>query len=475
MTTALAATGHGRPARPPCARQRDAVAVVPLMATLLLSLLVPLLLPVTPAAAVTTGQLLWAQRIGSATAEAGADALAAGPDGVTAIAGWKTVGDQDVPMVARFTAGGRKWVRTLPWPGDAYGVAVDRKGNVYAAAKVSPGAGSDIVVAKWGPTGTLRWVTTPYDEGPGTLDWPVALTLDRSGNVIVLGVIDVPGTWGAVVLKYRPDGTPAWPAVRYDPSADPDAGAIWPYDVVTDGAGDIYFAGSAEYLGTEAGFVAKVAGADGSKVRGWLDEPVHAPCSRFLALALRGSSLVAAGMTGYPGGGGHGDAVVARYSLGLEQRSRVEWGTGNDADELLWDVVIDSRGAICATGGRYRASDGTGRAVTVKFPPTLTGALWKATYLPASHSAEGWYITRDGADNVYVAGIAVDSHDRDRMLVIKYGPGGARKWLRTWAGGGPDDSDPCGIALGTKGGVHVAGEVSARGDVWQAALLKYAR
>ena len=61
------------------------------------------------------------------------------------------------------------------------------------------------------------------------------------------------------------------------------------------------------------------------------------------------------------------------------------------------------------------------------------------------------------------------------MLTIKYSPTGVRKWLKTWSAGGPDDDELNGMVLGTKGGVYVGGQVTGKGDIYQAALLKYQR
>jgi len=93
------------------------------------------------AEAAKSGKLLYAKRIGSSTTEAGATAIAAGPKGVTALAGYQRQGTY-YPMVAKYTSAGKRvWLRryTAAVEGWADDVAFDRSGNVYVAATVWSG------------------------------------------------------------------------------------------------------------------------------------------------------------------------------------------------------------------------------------------------------------------------------------------------------------------------------------------------
>lgn len=111
--------------------------------------------------------------------------MTAGPNGAAAVAGWQMVPRTgQVPMVARYAAAGRKWVRTLTTQGWAYGVAIDRAGNVYVAATVNPSARGDIAVVKYSATGAWRWTRT-YNGGDR--DAARRIAVDRSGNVVAVG------------------------------------------------------------------------------------------------------------------------------------------------------------------------------------------------------------------------------------------------------------------------------------------------
>ena len=448
--------------------------------TSLLVVLVLLLLA-AEAQAYRPGQLIYAKRIGTSTSEAGAWAMAGGPNGATAIAGWKIVPvTGQVPMVARYTAGGAKWVRTYASPGYAHAVAFDRAGNVYVAATVDPSTGGDIAVIKYSAAGTWKWTKT-YDAGGPDSPWEIVV--DRSGNVIVAGTSVVPGTpMGIVVLKYDANGNLVWPAAaRYDPPAgDPDAGGSNVEDVALDGAGNVYVAGASEYrvsgVWIESALVVKFAAADGVRTAGFVYKPLHNTSSWFDGLAVRGSAVVGVGETWDPADAKPEDALVVRLNLSLVQKYRKEWGASNKTGEWFGDALIDGKGNVYVTGDQWLdRPGGYDKAVTMKLNPTLSKVLWKATYLPTSRGAEGWYIARDSTGNIFVAGAKDDSRGNDDVLTIKYSPTGVRKWLKTWSAGGPDDDEVNGMVLGTKGGVYVGGQVTGKGDIYQAALLKYQR
>jgi hypothetical protein len=433
------------------------------------------------AQASVTGDLIFAKRIGTSGSPAGSWTVAAGPDGVTAVAGWKWSSDLgvSVPMVAKYSASGeRKWLQTYTdlGSGSADAVAFDANGSIYVAATVGSGSAYDIVVIRYGSAGTLKWVRT-YDGPAGEVDYVEALVIDKAGNVVVVGGSRKSADdrdWGTVVVKYDRDGTPLWaePA-RFDPDlADPNAGAIWPYDAACDADGNVYVVGSSEYWDgadwIERAFVARFNAADGTRAWGQVYDSAVNPESDFTQVVVRGTVVVAVGST-WPD---PMDALVVKYNTSGLQRYWREWGTGNTTGEWYGDVVMDGSYNIYVAGGQW--SDYLERVVTMKLRPDLTTA-WKATYLPTSDWAEGWYITRNSLGNVYVAGIKW-TYSGDwftDILTLKYSATGARKWARVWSAGGPGDDTPTGLVLGTTDGVYVAGEVTNVDDFEQAVLLKY--
>lgn len=191
---------------------------------------------------------------------------------------------------------------------------------------------------------------------------------------------------------------------------------------------------------------------------------------------MQGSAVVTVGYTWDPAATDQGDAVVARFDPALQLKHQTEWGAGDADEEWFGDVVLDGKGAAYVTGYQsLNGSTGYSKAVTVKFDPALSKAVWTDSYKPAAKDTEGCFIARDGLGYVYVAGLKDGADGYEDFLTVKYSPSGKRKWLKTWSGGGPDHDEPFGLVLGTQGGVYVGGQVTGKGDISQAALVKYRR
>ncbi len=455
-------------------RGRGARLMLATSAALLLTLLFA-----AGAEAAKSGKLLYAKRIGSSTTEAGATAIAAGPKGVTALAGYQRQGTY-YPMVAKYTSAGKRvWLRryTAAVEGWADDVAFDRSGNVYVAATVWSGTRPDIVVLKYSAGGVLRWATEPYDSGSNREDEAVKLAVDGKGDVVVLGESNYTGRMGIVVLKYKKkNGKLAWaePA-RWDPDpGDPDQGDHDMADLALDGKGDIYVAGSVKFAGIEGGLIRKARGSDGAKLLGWVHEPRTGDSSFFETLTIRGSSVVATGSAWTEGVDHSRNALIVKFDRGLQKKASKEWGVVNKSEEWFREAVIDSKGSVFVTGEQWLEDKYDG-VVTMKLNAKLK-TVWSTTYMPARKGTAGWYIARDGAGNVYVGcGQNVNAPTGGRYLTIKYSAAGARKWVRTWSPRGGSTWHPVGLVLGSKDGVYVGGNVRSKGDVHQAVLLKYRR
>ena len=459
-------------------RHRGARLVLVTSAALLLTLLLA-----AGAEAAKSGKLLYAKRIGSSTTQAGAWAVAAGPKGVTALAGGQFQGGRHYPMVAKYTSAGKRvWLKRYTRAGEGHfaDVAFDRSGNVYVAATVEYGTSKDIVVLKYSAAGALRWATPLYDSGENGPDEAVKLAVDAKGGVVVLGESDRTGLTGIVVLKCKQkNGKPAWAKPwRWDlEPSNPDAGPARAADLALDGKGDIYVAGSYEYLGLEGAALFKVAGAKGTKLKGDVYEPRHGDASSYEALAVRGSSVVATGSAWTKGVDGSRNALLVKFDRGLQMKASKEWGVRNKSDERFNAAVIDGKGSVFVTGDQW--VEGKYGMVTMKLDAKLKKVVWSKTYTPASKDAESQHIARDGAGNVYVGGVKNRHTSKAAFLTIKYSATGARKWVRAWtpgSGGSVDgDFDPAGLVLGLKDGVYIGGHVWAEGGVHQAVLLKYRR
>jgi hypothetical protein len=190
-----------------------------------------------------TGAYVWAKRIGGLGADY-AYSVAIDSTNNVVVAGAFTAaadfggglltnaGQADI-FVAKYTsAGSYLWAKGVGGIGDdrAYGVAVDRAGNVlltgYFNAQVDFGGGlvgstnlnsSPIFLTKYSPNGAYVWAQVIG----GNTTWGTSVTCDSGNNVICTGVAVGPanfgngltfgaGGWDYYLAKYTPSGTYLW-------------------------------------------------------------------------------------------------------------------------------------------------------------------------------------------------------------------------------------------------------------------------
>jgi hypothetical protein len=134
------------------------------------------------------------------------------------------------------------------------------------------------------------------------------------------------------------------------------------------------------------------------------------------------------------------------------KNSRLRAGLGRAARLLLFSVVLMALVAPAAQAAVTR--------------------IWVKRYDgPADDVDSAAAIAFDSAGNVYVAGRSTSANDED-YIVIKRGPGGAKKWVRRYDGAGLWDGAR-GIAVDDSGNVYVTGRSFGSGSHGDFATLKY--
>jgi hypothetical protein len=126
-----------------------------------------------------------------------------------------SINSRDYATIKYSSAGVPLWTNRYDGPGNgfdyAYAVAVDGSNNVIVTGS-SPGSGGsdDYATIKYSSAGVPLW-TNRYD-GPGnSTDDALALAVDRSGNVIVTGYSYGSGSsWDYATIKYSSAGIPLW-------------------------------------------------------------------------------------------------------------------------------------------------------------------------------------------------------------------------------------------------------------------------
>ena len=119
-------------------------------------------------------------------------------------------------------------------------IAIDDSGFVYVTGFTQTTVNHDMVTIKYTPDGTCLWVKDYNGPGDG-FDGSVAMVIDTTGNIVVLGESLGLGTQDDLVLiKYNPNGEISWLA-RYDGAT---SGEDIPRGMAIDHDGNIYVTGS---------------------------------------------------------------------------------------------------------------------------------------------------------------------------------------------------------------------------------------
>ncbi len=162
----------------------------------------------------TSGSIQWQKQLNASSHNSYSYELEVDSSGNVYIAGMTALGggSNSAVVVKLNSSGALQWSRKLYGSGneEAYAIAVDSSGNVYASIE-SDSIGNDyIVLAKWDSSGTIQWQRyMTLSNGGVVRGRPEGLAVDSSDNVYItssmnIGVID---TW---IAKFDGSGNILW-------------------------------------------------------------------------------------------------------------------------------------------------------------------------------------------------------------------------------------------------------------------------
>ena len=119
-------------------------------------------------------------------------------------------------------------------------------------------------------------------------------------------------------------------------------------------------------------------------------------------------------------------------------------------------VTADTSGNAYVTG--YTTGMISGHDITtIKYNP-IGRLLWSATYDGDGGSTdEAYAIVKDALNNIYVPGASVGSGTDKDMVIIKYDPTGAQKWVRRYTSSGSHPDVSSAITIDASGNPIIAG------------------
>lgn len=340
------------------------------------------------------------------------------------------------------------WAIALSWAGIAQGavtqdwavisqgragaaMALDADNNAYVAGSVPF---STILLGKYGPTGVLLWERT-FDN-PSTSEQANWVTLDPSGNPIVVGLTLQPSTGngtGIVVLKYDAAGTLLWQDII--PGAF--AGAV---RAATDAAGNVFVLGTAGTgIGRDLTTIKYTAGGTRLWIRSYQQtaSSLHAPAAMVVTAA--GAVIVTGG------------SQATMDAVAYDAAGTAIWTKAISPASAANDVVLGPLGEIYLVGGDL--TPGAPKGILVVKHDAAFNELWRRTY------PVGYIAVRAGIDsrgNLIAAGLTPNAYFN--WVTIKLDPDGNLLWSRLLDKRPSPDEVPNALAIGPDDAVYVTGE-----------------
>lgn len=360
-----------------------------------------------------------------------------------------------------------EWERLYSGTGDfgkPNAIAVDQHGNSHIAGWLKEGTLVNLVgVVKYNSIGELQWAQTFSIGETGSNSQ--GLTLDRQGNVIVVGL--VPGSAGyGFVIKYNSNGLQQWMATRTRTS--------WKY-CMTDDNGSVYAAGETSTSSTSGAdfIVAKYSSAgDEEWVRTYSgagnfdDRPFAMTMDRI-------GNIYVSGSTGGSSSTYTSYATIKYSPDGTERWVRTYYSTtisGTNINNYANGMAVDGDGNVYVTGqGGGQGMDCT----TIKYDSSGT-EVWVRQFTGGVGGVDrGEKAAVDNSGNIIVSGRTYTGiATRDDIVIIKYSPDGSMVWNERFAGPTTALDIPVALAIDSDNNVYVTGS-SSLGSTSQYVTLKY--
>ena len=349
-------------------------------------------------------------------------------------------------------------------------LAVDDNDFSYVTGYINQAIGNNnIILIKYTQSGDTVWVRT-YNGNAGLNDKGMDVCSDINGNVYVTGYAQFEGKANdVVVLKYSPEGTFRWvKQFSSSNSAADDAGT----SLTVDGSNNVYVTGYTTKIdGYTDIFVMKIA-PSGEVLWTKTEDGQFNFNSAGNGIAV--SSMGNIYVTGYYSSSAANTniAVIKYNSSGNLEWSKEINGSGN-GDDNSWGIVVDDEDNIYVTGYTTALLNNID-CYTARFSSTGT-LLWSRTYNGTGNQTDkAWGIVVDSDGSAYITGQTTSNNSNTDFLTIKYSSNGLMQWNSIYNGVGNKEDVSIGIdLLPNENNLFVTGKSWGTNNNYDFATIKY--
>ena len=340
------------------------------------------------------GNQLWVARY-SGNSWDSATALAVDAAGNVYVTGWSSGSgtlDNGYATVKYDANGNQLWVARYNGPGGAASaLAVDAAGDVYVTGtSYDSGTSNDYATVKYDANGNQLWVARYNGPGNG-FDNATALAVDATGDVYVTGYSPDSGTnYDYATIKYDTNGNELWLA-RYN---GPGNYVDYAIALAVDATGNVHVMGYSTGSGTNLDYATVKYDTNGNQL--WAARYNGPGNFEDLASALAVDAAGNVYVTGYTGtsvfGGTLKDYATVKYDANGNQLWEARYnGPGNGGDGAT-ALAVDTAGNVYVTGWSSGSSTNLDYA-TIKYSqsalPDTTPPVISVSQTPLANTS-GW-------------------------------------------------------------------------------------
>ncbi len=321
--------------------------------------------------------------------------------------------DYDYATIKYNSSGDTAWIRRYNSPSDnpdkAYGIAVDKSGNVYVIGRSS----YDYATIKYTSTGVIDWIRR-YDGPDHDISQANAIALDSNSNVYVTGYSTGEfSQYDYATIKYTSSGDTVW-IQRYDVDDDQDEA----HAIAVDDAGNCYVTGETKNTNNDFDYTTIKYNPSGDTA--WIrkyDGPANND-DRAYSIAVDKSGNV------YVTGWSEGPSAIYDYAtIKYTPSGDIAWtrryeGAGGSVDQAS-AVAVDESGNVIVTG----RSEGSGTDfdyATIKYTSSGDTAWIQRYDGPANDIDKAYAIALDKNGNAYVTGGSYNTDTEYDYATIMY-------------------------------------------------------